>query len=62
MEGENEVVIFTKKKNLKGEKKKRKTGKNKFKKRARMDRIGMPVRFFSELRVGFCALKLISGS
>ena len=32
MEGENEVVIFTKKKNLKGEKKKEKQGKINLKK------------------------------
>lgn len=49
------MVIFTKKLEIKGKKKK----KAKKKKKLVWDRIGMPVRFFSKLRVGFCALKHI---
>lgn len=44
------MVIFTKKFKKKGKKKKKKLV---------WDRIGMPVRFFRKLRVGFCALKHI---
>lgn len=56
------MVIFTKK--LKKKKKKEKQGKINVKKKKKLvwDRIGMPVRFFRELRVGFCALKHINGS
>ena len=44
------MVIFTKKFKKKGKIKKKKLV---------WDRIGMPVRFFRKLRVGFCALKHI---